>query len=86
MTTDSLDKPPALEQATAAKRAAELKLRRGVGPCMVGGGLVAIAGALACGMGAMAHNSNGGDVQVVGAMLLIVAGGMLTLGFACLFK
>jgi hypothetical protein len=86
MTAESMDEPSALDKAAAAKRAADLKLRRAAMPCMIGGGLVAIAGALASGMGAMAHNSNGGDVQVVGALLLIVAGGMLTLGFVCLFK
>jgi hypothetical protein len=89
MTTDSLNEPSALDRAAAAKRAAELKLRRAAGPCMVGGGLVAIAAALAFGMAAMAdaqQRGSGGDVQVVGALLLIVAGGLLTLGFVCLFK
>lgn len=89
MTADSMGEPSAPDKAAAAKKANELKQRRGVAPCFIAAGLVAIAGALLIGLGTVADAlriHSGSDAEEVGALVLLVAGGMLTLGLVFWLK
>jgi hypothetical protein len=89
MTADSMGEPSALDKAAAARKANDLKQRRGVAPCFIAAGLVAIAGALLIGLGTVAdalRNNSGSEAELTGGFVLFVAGGMLTLGLVFWLK